>query len=54
MARDAAGKSEGTTTSVSSELLNELADRFELLVLSAVRSGNPASTEPHPDQLKLF
>jgi hypothetical protein len=54
MARDAADKSEGTTTSVSSELLNELADRFELLVLSAVRSGNPASTEPHPDQLKLF
>lgn len=52
--RDAADNAEGEGTLVSSELLKELAERFELLVLSAVRSGNTASTKPHPDQLKLF
>lgn len=52
--RDAADNAEGEDTLVSSELLKELAERFELLVLSAVRGGNTASTKPHPDQLKLF
>jgi len=39
---------------VNKQLLNELAERFELLIMSASSAHKTASAEADPNQLKLL
>lgn len=54
LVRDVLDKDGRSSVAVNKQLLNELAERFELMLSSAAPAHRTSGLEADPNQLKLF